>query len=190
MDLIVGRFGTRRGVAGALVAAVAVGSTLGAGAVVADPGRVAAGPLSLSRASLAGWNVAGPDAEGTTSASVKLPGKTWEAVIELGITGADGRTSEDVARSIVRNAPSTSGYAKNKARVVGLVVTPTNVSGVPATRATASIEVQGAPVPADRFHVVVVNTKPQTYFVSAVPFEAADRIAQANAAESGLTANR
>lgn len=179
----------QRGIAGGLIATV-VGSALATGAVSADPGRIAAGSLSMPRAALAGWNVSGPDAEGTTAASVKLPGKSWASVVELGITGADGRASEDVARSIVLNAPSTTGYAKNKARVVGLVVTPTNISGVPATRATASIEVQGAPVLADRFHVVVVNTKPQTYFVSAVPFEAADRIAQVNAAESGLIANR
>jgi hypothetical protein len=179
----------RRSIAGGLAAA-ALGSLMTIGAASADPGRVTAGPLSAPRASLAGWNISGPDAEGTIAASVKLPGKTWESAIELGVTGADGRTSQDVARSIVLNAPRTPGYAKNNARVVGLAVTPTSISGVPATRATASIEVQGAPVRADRFHVVVVDTKPQTYFVSAVPFEAADRIAQANAAEAGLIANR
>ncbi|BDD80959.1 hypothetical protein TPB0596_07220 [Tsukamurella pulmonis] len=97
----------------------------------------------MPRAALAGWNVSGPDAESTTAASVKATGKELGIGLELGITGADGRTSEDVARSIVLNAPNTSGYAKNKARAVGLVVTPTNISGVPATRATASIEVQG-----------------------------------------------
>lgn len=177
--------------AGFSIAAVIVtGCVGGVGTVAAAPDRVASGPLSFPRAALAGWNFAGPDAEQTHSATVPLAGKRWVSAVELGITGTDGRTSADVARSIVLNAPRTSGYAKNNARVVGLAVTPTTVSGIPATRATASIEVQGAPVRADRFHVVVVNTKPQTYFVSAVPFEAPDRIAQADAAEAGLAAKR
>lgn len=175
--------------AGMAVVALTSGSLLAGGAVSADPGRVATGPLSVPRAALAGWAIEGPDAEGMV-ASVQVPGKNWGSVIELGPTGVSDRSSHDVARAIVANAPSTPGYSQNRARVVNLRVTPTTVSGVPATRATASIEVADAPVKADRIHVIVVDTKPQSFFLSAVPFESADRIGQADVAEAGLVANR
>ncbi|VDR38351.1 Uncharacterised protein [Tsukamurella paurometabola] len=184
--------GMRRGVVGgAAVAVAAVVAVSGVGSASADPGpgRLNAGAVSVPRAALPGWSVASVSGGGV-GAVVTFPGGGWSSQVQLGATRADGRSSTDVARSIVLNAPRTPGYSRNAARVVGLSMRPTSVSGVSATLATGTIEVQGAPVKADRFRVIVVDSKPQSYFVSAVPFEAGDRIAQADAAERGLVAGR
>jgi hypothetical protein len=179
---------TRMVAASLATATVAVASI--AAPAAADPGRISAGPLSFARSALPGWTVQAPAADGSVLAAVDLPGRNWASMVEIGTTGGDGRSATDIARAMALSAPSASGYKGHSARVVGLQVTPMTVSGVPAARATARVEVNGAPVSGDRYRVVVVGTTPQTYFVSAVPSEAPDRAMQADAAEAGLVAGR
>lgn len=176
----------------ALAAVVAGASvaTMTAAPAVADPARVVAGPLSIDRGTLAGWEITAPDAEGTVVAGVQLAGKNWGSQIEFGPSLVKGASTDAVARTIVTRSLESDGYKGLKGRVVGVQVTPTSVSGVPATRATAEVQFDGAPVRADRLRVVVVDTTPQTYFLSAVPVEAPDRLGQADAAERSLVAAR
>ncbi|WP_040765823.1 hypothetical protein [Tsukamurella sp. 1534] len=174
----------------AAVATTAVAAAVFAGPVAADPGRIAVGPISVPRAALAGWEVRGPGPDQIVSAVAQLQDRNWASLIEFGTTEADGRASRDVARAIVLNAPSNKAYKSSKARIEGLAITPTTVSGIPASRATAEVRIDGGPVRADRFRVTVIDTKPQTYFLSLVPDEAPDRRRQADAAEAGAVATR
>ncbi|BDD80837.1 hypothetical protein TPB0596_06000 [Tsukamurella pulmonis] len=175
-----------------LVASVATvaAATAAVAPAAAAPGRVGTGPLTYAASALPGWSVKAPAPDGTVLAVAKLPGKNWASMVEIGPTGVAGRSASDVARAIAESAPTASGYEGHGARVVGLQVTPTTISGVPAARAVATVQVDGAPVAGDRYRVVVVDTKPQTYFVTAVPAEAPDRTAQAGAAEASLVAAR
>ena len=176
-----------------LVATVVAGAsiaTVTAAPAAADPARVVAGPLSLDRAALPGWEIMAPDADGTVVAGAQLTGKNWGSQIEFGPSLVKGQSSEAVARTIVTRSLESDGYKGLKGRVVGVQVTPTTISGVPATRALAEVQFDGAPVRADRLRVIVVDTKPQTYYLSAVPVEAPDRQAQAEAAERSLIAAR
>ncbi|GAB3131625.1 hypothetical protein GCM10027289_18100 [Tsukamurella serpentis] len=156
----------------------------------ADPGRAAAGPLSYSKGALPGWEFRGPDTDRTVVAVAPLPGKNWVSLVELGLTGIQGRSAADVARAITVAMPESPGYRGLNATVQGLAVTPTTISGIPAARATAWIKVEGGPVAGDRFRLTVVDTKPQTYFLTAVPNEAPERLGQADRAEASLTATR
>lgn len=169
--------------------AIATATTLVAAPASAAPGRIDAGQVSLDRGTLPGWTVHAPSASGAVVANVRVTGVNWASQVEFGDLGVAGASAE-LARASALRIPESSGYKGVKASVIGLKVSPTTVCGVPASLATAEIRIDGGPVRGDRLRVLVIDTKPQSYFLSAVPFEAPDRQGQADAAERSLTAKR
>ncbi|MCS3779871.1 hypothetical protein [Tsukamurella ocularis] len=170
-------------------------SVLAAGVVApasAAPERLSAAALSFPTSALPGWIIspaAAPGGVGIARAPFATPG-TWASQISIGDFGRAGLDVRALAKALAGEIAKDGGYQGHNPRIEGLQVTDTRVSGVVAARATANIVLQNAPTRGERLRITVVDTNPETYFVSQVPFEAADRQAQATAAESRLVVTR
>ncbi|CAM3576704.1 hypothetical protein ACXYTP_03695 [Tsukamurella ocularis] len=172
-------------------AAVAVAAGVAA-PVSAAPARLSAASLSFPTSALPGWTIDPAEAGGVGLARAPFgpAGTTWASQISIGDFGRSGLDVKVLAKAFAAEIVKDGGYNGHNARLEGLQVTDTRVSGIPAARATANVVLQNAPTRAERLRITVVDTKPETYFVSQVPVEATDRQAQAAAAESGLVATR
>jgi hypothetical protein len=191
--------GIRRSVAGVVIAS-AVATTV-VGAVNAAPARISSGPLSIPSAAVPGWKSThlGPgrvgvtvdDPKGVAVAGIELrvlDGGASDMLRRLGTSNA--ASTQELASALVHGAPQ-SIYSGWNARVVDVRVDPTSVSGVQASRATARVEFGDLPASRqERIHIVVVGTKPQTYFLSVGQINYPNRLAEAAAAEAGLVAQR
>ncbi len=175
-------------------AVVALGAALIATGVAAPasaaPDRLSAGSLSFPTSALPGWTIT--PAQGGGASVARAPFGTvgtWASQVSVGDFGRSGLDVKALAKAFAERL-AAGGYDGYQARIEGLQVTDASVSGIRAGRATANVLLQNAPTRGERLRVTVVDTVPETYFISQVPFEAADRRAQADAAEAGLVAAR
>ncbi|NMD54339.1 MULTISPECIES: hypothetical protein [Tsukamurella] len=173
-------------------AAVAVAAAGVAAPASAAPARLSAASLSFPTSALPGWTISPADAGGVGLARAPFgpSGTTWASQVSIGDFGRSGLDVKALAKAFAAEIAKDGGYNGHNPRLEGLQVTDARVSGIPAARATANIVLQNAPTRGERLRITVVDTNPETYFVSQVPFEAPDRQAQAAAAESGLVATR
>ncbi|SEC51237.1 Uncharacterised protein (plasmid) [Tsukamurella tyrosinosolvens] len=172
-------------------AAVAVTAVGVAAPATAAPDRLSAAALSFPTSALPGWSISPAEAGGVGLARAPFGHSgTWVSQIRIGDFGRSGLDVKGLARAFAVEITNGGGYTGHSARIEGLQVTDASVSGIRAARATANVILQNAPTRGERLRITVVDTNPETYFVSQVPFEAADRQAQAAAAESGLVATR
>lgn len=171
--------------------AVALAATAVAAPASAAPERLSAASLSFPTAALPGWTIT--PAQGGGASVARAPFGTvgsWASQVSIGDFGRSGLDVKALAKAFAEKLATGGGYNGYQARIEGLQVTDASVSGIRAGRATANVLLQNAPTRGERLRVTVVDTVPETYFISQVPFEAADRQAQAAAAEAGLVATR
>lgn len=171
-------------------AAVSVAAVAVASPASAAPARLSAASLSFPTSALPGWSFSPAEAGVSQARAPFGPSGSWVSQVSIGDFGRSGLDVKVLAKTFAEKLATGSGYTGYSARIEGLQVTDVTVSGIRAGRATANVVLQNAPTRGERLRVTVVDTVPETYFVSQIPFEAADRQAQATAAEAGLVASR
>ncbi|MET9326696.1 hypothetical protein [Tsukamurella sp. NPDC003166] len=172
-------------------AAVSVAAVAAVSPAAAAPVRLSAASLSFPTSALPGWSFTPAQTGGVSQARAPFgPTGSWVSQVSIGDFGRSGLDVKALAKAFAENLANGSGYTGHNARIDGLQVTDASVSGIRAGRATANVLLQNAPTRGERLRVTVVDTVPETYFISQVPFEATDRLAQVTAAEAGLVATR
>ncbi|TWS24866.1 hypothetical protein FK268_06380 [Tsukamurella sputi] len=172
-------------------AAVSLAAVAVASPASAAPARLSAASLSFPTSALPGWSFTPAGTGGVSQARAPFgPSGSWVSQVSIGDFGRSGLDVKVLAKAFAEKLATGSGYEGYNARLEGLQVTDATVSGIRAGRATADVVLRNAPTRGERLRVTVVDTVPETYFISQVPIEAPDRQAQAAAAEGGLVATR